>query len=206
MNCRQVREQFESDEAGRTLGEPERQALERHLQKCGACRREFGHRLDFRSPRRLFDEGELKAQHPQKDPQILEPVEFKDLPVRFELHLDDKIEEIKIVEQEVDVPLPEDAELHIIEADSWRKSIVFRFDEVRRLYSLEVRQRASPQDPWRSSTEVFGPEPQPQKRVRDSIYACEIFRRQDLRAWIEMDRGKARIRIRSEPAADISNT
>jgi len=201
MDCRQVQKKMASDTAERVLqesGDEEIEALERHLQECTACRRQFGHRVDFQSPRRLDAEGKLKTQRPQNSPEPLRPVEFKNLPVRFELHLEDKIEEIKMVEPEVDLPLPEGAELRIVEQGVHLRSVVFRYDADRRFYILEIHRRSGSQDDWRSFTEAFGPDPEPQARVLDSAYGHDIFHRQRLRAWIEMGKGKARIRIRYE--------
>lgn len=199
MDCRQVRQILEADNGAAV--EAQKEALERHLQACTGCRRRYGHRFGFQSAQRLGERDQLKAKGPLENPEALEPVEFKDLPVRFELHLNGTIEDVKLVEPEVDVPLPQDAELKIIREDLPVTVVVFRFDVDRRRYILYLRNRRNDRDRWQETTEEYGPEPRPQKRVRGSVYTREIFRRHNLQAWIAMARGKARVRIRYKPAA-----
>jgi hypothetical protein len=201
MDCREVKEKL-GPQSGRRLDAAEKEAIERHLQNCRDCRRRYGHRVDFQAPQRLSVEGRLKAKSPPAKGEPLQPVEFKDLPVRFELQRNGKTEAIKMVEPEVDLPLPDNTELRIMEDDACLRMVVFRFDRERRCYLLTFHNRDRSQDPGRTFTEMFGPDPKPQQKVRDQIYTREIFRRHNLLAWIEMARGKARIRIRYEPATD----
>jgi hypothetical protein len=201
MDCREVKEKLAS-QSERKLESAEKEAVERHLQECTDCRRRYGHRLDFQAPQRLSVAGRLKAKSPPAKGRALQPVEFKDLPVRFDLQLDGKTEAIKMVEPEVDLPLPENAELRIMEGDICLRMIAFRFDREHRCYLLTFHNRDRSQDSRRTFTEMFGPDPKPQQKVRDPVFTREIFRRHNLLAWIEMARAKARIRIRCEPATD----
>jgi len=176
--------------------------VERHLQNCAVCRDKYVPLFDSDSDDRKIppDPAELKKLNPLDDdpsdqfPDISDPVEFKDAPITFTLILDDREEELKVVEPEVDFPIPEGGRLQVREKDACLTDVVFKFnpasDRPYELHFTALKEVRYARDHVRS----FGAEKAADKDLSD-VYSMAIIDRGGLLASIEMTRGKARIYI-----------
>jgi hypothetical protein len=124
-------------------------------------------------------------------------VEQKDGPITFTLHLDGREEPVKVVEPEMDVPLPEGGRLVVAENEATWCDVKFVFNpESDHPYELHFSVLMG----ITYATDhlaVFGC---PIEEDRDllSQYKMEIVARGGLKAWIEMTNGKARLAIQKE--------
>ena len=127
-------------------------------------------------------------------PDLSEPIEFKDVPVSFTLHLDRRQEAIKVVEPEMDFPLPEGGRLVVKDRDVCLTDVVFRFNvESDRPYELHfaVHRGVHAKD----HVLTFGAEKDADKNLI-GVYTEKIVERGSLQARIEMTHGKARLAIK----------
>jgi hypothetical protein len=127
-------------------------------------------------------------------PDISDPIEFKDAPITFTLLLDGREEEIKVVEPEVDFPLPRGGRLVVRENEAHLTDVVFRFHpEKERPYELHFTVKAgiSYAEPHVCA---YG-YPEIIDKGINEVFAENIVARGGVKAWIEMRRGTARIYI-----------
>jgi len=127
---------------------------------------------------------------------LADPVQYKDIPVRFTLDLDGRREPVKIVEPQLDVPLPAGAHLLVdIEEKRWC-DVVFRFDPERqhpyRLNFLTWKTIRYDDDELHLD---FG-EPVNRENAEQTVHRMTIVKRGHVRASIEMSHRKARLQIR----------
>jgi len=176
--------------------------VERHLQNCAVCRDKYASLFDSADNGReiIPDPAEQKKLNPLEDdpadpfPDISDPVEFKDAPITFTLILDNRQEEIKVVEPEVDFPIPEGARLQVREKDACLTDVVFKFNPPgNRPYELHFTTLKGVRYPA-DHILSFGSEKAADKDLL-RVYSMPIIDRGGLRASIEMTRGKARIYI-----------
>jgi hypothetical protein len=148
-----------------------------------------------------MDGNTFKDDSSDQFPDISDPVEYKDAPITFTLHeVRGRQEEIKIVEPELDYPLPEDDRLVVAEKDARLTDVVFKFNPTSdRPYELHFKVLmgiAYPAD----HLIVFGTSMDEDKDLL-SVYKMEIVNRGGVKAWIEMTQGKARLVIKYEGQA-----
>jgi hypothetical protein len=176
--------------------------IERHLQSCAVRRERHALQLesDNNDDRVIPDTAKTKAVSPSVDdlldpfPDLSDPVEFKDGPVTFRLHLDGRKEEIKVVAPKVDFPLPAGGRLVVRENEARLTDVVFRFHPEKELpYELHFTAKAgvSYAEPH---IRAFGTPEIDDKGIND-VFAQSIVARGGVKAWIEMRRGTARIYI-----------
>lgn len=207
MECKTFRGIVESRLKNGVVNEALTGEAARHLQNCALCRDKYAPFLDSDNdnrPKIAPEPAELKKSNPLDDdpadqfPDIADPVEFKDTPITFMLILDDRQEEIKVVEPEVDLPIPEGARLAVRENDVCLTDVSFKFNPASdRPYELHfstlkgIRYAAD-------HVKAFGTEKAADKDLRRA-YSMAIIDRGGLHATIEMTRGKARIHIQYRP-------
>jgi len=127
----------------------------------------------------------------EKMPTLSGPIEFKDQPIQFKLFLDGREEEIKVVEPDIDLPLPEGARLTTHIGDSCIADLVFRFNPGRfRPYELHFRV-LDKKNYMNTKRVTYGPS---DKRLLKA-FKKTIVQQGGIKADIEMSRGKARIHI-----------
>jgi hypothetical protein len=176
--------------------------LERHLQSCAICRDRYASQLEYNKvdDQVIANTDEIRAISPSADdlldpfPDISDPIEFKDAPITFTLLLDGRKEEIKMVEPEVDFPLPKDGRLVVREKETRLIDVVFMFHpEKKRPYELHftVKAGVAYAEPH---VRTYG-NPEINDKGFNDVYAESIVARGGLKAWIEMRRGNARIYI-----------
>lgn len=176
--------------------------LKHHLQSCAICQDRYASQFEYDNvdDQAIPDTAELKAVSPSVDdlldpfPDISDPVEFKDAPLTFTLLLDGREEEIKMVEPEVDIPLPRGGRLVVREKETRLTDVVFKFHpEKERPYQLHftVRAGVSYAEPH---VFTYG-KPETNDKGFNDVYTESIVVGGGLRAWIEMRRGNARIFI-----------
>jgi hypothetical protein len=176
--------------------------LERHLRSCAICRDRYASQLGYEiiDDQVISNTAGIKAVSPSVDdlldpfPDISDPVEFKDAPLTFTLLLNGREEEIKMVEPEVDFPLPKDGRLVVREKETRLIDVVFMFHpEKKRPYELHftVKAGVAYAEPH---VRTYG-NPEINDKGFNDVYAESIVARGGLKAWIEMRRGNARIYI-----------
>lgn len=125
-----------------------------------------------------------------------DPIEYKDVPIRFTLELDGRRESVKIVEPEIDLPLPADARLLVDIGKKRWCDVVFRFDPERlRPYRLVFSTWKMVHYDNDELYMVFGDPPGHEER-RPVTHRMTIAKMGHVDAWIEMSHGKARLQIR----------
>ena len=169
--------------------------LKRHLQSCAICQDRYASQFEYDNvdDQVIPDTAELKAISPSVD-DLLDPVEFKDAPLTFTLLLDGREEEIKMVEPEVDFPIPKGGRLVVREKETRLTDVVFKFHpEKERPYQLHftVKAGVSYAEPH---VLTYG-NPETNDKGFNDVYAESIVVGGGLWAWIEMRRGTARIYI-----------
>lgn len=133
-----------------------------------------------------------------KFPDISKPVEFKNAPLTFMLHVNGREEEIKIVEPEIDVPLPEESRLVVYEKDDCLSDVVIGFNpESSRPYELHFRVIMGATYAA-DHLVAFGTAPEADRDLRN-VYRHTIVDRGGVKADIEMTGGKARLFIVYKP-------
>ena len=205
MDCRTIRDIIESGSQNgpkKALGKD----AKRHIQGCEMCGDKYSAFLEEgdSDTEIIPDPAELKGLNPLKEdpgdqfPDIAGPVEFKDEPVTFLLVLDGREEEIKMVEPQVDYPLPDGGRLVVSQKGVRLTDVVFKFNPGKdRPYELRFNIRAGvsfakPHVCKYGNAEINS------RRAGDH-YTEKIFKGGGLRAWIEMKRGKARIYLQYMP-------
>jgi hypothetical protein len=124
-------------------------------------------------------------------------VELNDVPVTFTLHLDGREEAVKVIEPEMDVPLPEDGRLVVKENETVWCDMKFAFNpESERPYELHFRVLMG--ITYTTDHLVAFGIPLEEDNDLLSKYKMEIVARAGLKAWIVMTRGKARLFIKYE--------
>jgi hypothetical protein len=124
-------------------------------------------------------------------------VELKDGSIRFTLHLNGREEPVKVVESEMDVPLPEGGRLVVAENEATWCDVKFVFNpESDRPYELHFSVLMG----ITHATDHLAAFGCPIEEDRDLLgrYKMEIVARGGLKAWIEMTDGKARLAIQKE--------
>jgi len=175
--------------------------LERHIQTCAICRNRYAPQSESDNDRVVPDAAKTKAVSPSADdlldpfPDLSDPVEFKDDPLTFTLVLDSREEEIKIVEPEVDLPIPEGGRLVVREKETRKTDVIFTFNpESPRPYELHFVMKAGVSYA-KPHVRKYGSSEINDKGFND-VYTESIVARGGVKAWIEMRRGTARIYIR----------
>jgi hypothetical protein len=143
-----------------------------------------------------MDDNTFKDDPADQFPDLSDPVEYKEVPLTFTLHeARGRQTEIKIVEPELDYPLPEDDRLVVAEKDTCLTDVVFKFNPASdRPYELHFRVLMG----ITYSTDhliAFGTSMEEDKNLL-SEYKMEIVARGGVKAWIEMTQGKARLFIK----------
>ena len=124
-------------------------------------------------------------------------VELNNVPATFTLHLDGREETVKVVEPEMDVPLPEDGRLVVKEKEKVWCDLRFTFNpDSDRPYELHFRV-------WMGNADngdhlfAFGT---PLAEDKDLLnrYKMELIACGGVSAWVEMTQGKARLFIKHE--------
>jgi hypothetical protein len=192
MDCKIFRSLVEP----RLINDATKKALsrdfERHLQSCAVCRDRYASQFEYNNihDQVIPDTAELKAISPSVDdlldpfPDISDPVEFKDVPLTFTLLLNGREEKIKMVEPEVDFPLPEGGRLVVREKETRLTDVVFRFHpEKERPYQLHFTVKAGvsyaePQVLTYGNPEIYD------KGFND-VYAESIVARGGLKEWVD---------------------
>ena len=129
---------------------------------------------------------------------IAKPLEFKNAPLTFMLHVNGREEEIKIVEPEIDVPLPEESRLVVYEKDDCLSDVVIGFNpESSRPYELHFRVMMGATYAA-DHLLAFGAAPEADQELRN-VYRHTIVDRGGVTADIEMTGGKARLFIVYKP-------
>ena len=127
---------------------------------------------------------------------LADPIEYKDVPIHFTLELDGRREPVKIVEPQLDVPLPAGAHLLVdIEEERWCE-VVFRFDPgQQRPYRLNFLTWKTIRYDDEDLHMDFG-EPVNREKATQAVHRMTIVKQGHVRAWIEMAHRKARLQIR----------
>jgi hypothetical protein len=124
-------------------------------------------------------------------------MEPKDMNVSFTLDLDGREEAVKVVEPEVDVPLPEGGRLMVEENDAMWCDVKFAFNpDNDRPYELHFRVLMG--ITYSDDHLIAFGTPVADDRDLLNQYKMEIVSRETLKAWIEMTQGKARLAIKHE--------
>jgi len=127
---------------------------------------------------------------------ITEAKEYKDAPITFTLHeVRGRQEEIKIVEPELDYPLPENDRLVVAEKGTCLTDVVFKFNPANdRPYELHFNVHREVHDA-KGHVLRYGTEKSTDKDLTE-IYTENLVDRGGVKAWIKMTRGKARLFIK----------
>jgi hypothetical protein len=147
------------------------------------------------------DPARAKKMNPLKDdpadsfPDLSRPVEFKDAPIMFSLIIDGREKEIKVVEPQLDYPLPEGARLKVHEKEVCLVDVTYIFmPQNGRPYQLKFAKKARGAD-TEPHIRTYGDPTRPDKGF-DSVFSKGLIDQSGVKAWIEMTRGTARIFIR----------
>ena len=124
-------------------------------------------------------------------------VELNDVPVSFTLHLDGREEAVKVVEPEMDLPLPEDGRLVVKEKETVWCDVRFTFNpNSDRPYELHFRVLMG--HAYSADHLVAFGVPLAEDKDLLNRYKMEIVARGGVSAWLEMTQGKARLFIKHE--------
>lgn len=197
MDCRIFEKKVESllrknEDAGLDNG------LRQHLHDCIKCRDRYTGILNYDMPNKIVPEPpKVHASDPTNEEapdQLLDPVEFKDAPITFTLHLNGREEAVKVVEPEMDVPLPEAGRLVIKEKGMDWCDVRFAFNpESDRPYELHFKVLMG--ITYAADHLLSFGIPLAEDNDLLSKYKLEIVARGGVKAWIEMTQGKARLFI-----------
>lgn len=180
--------------------------LRQHCDTCRRCREKYTDILAVKSTkdnRRLHPRNRpqaipLRETGVDQFPDISKPIEFKDAPLSFKRYFNDREEEIKIVEPEVDVPLPEKSRLVVHEGEDCLCDVVFDFN-ARSTRPYELRFRVMMGAAYEPDHVIaFGTDPEIDRELRNT-YRHTIIDRGSVRADIEMTDGKARLMVVYKP-------
>ena len=121
----------------------------------------------------------------------------KDVPVSFTLDLDGRKEAVKVVEPEMDVPLPEGCRLMVEENEAMWCDVEFAFNpDSDRPYELHFRVLMG--ITYNVGHLIAFGAPVADDRDLLNQYKIEIVSRETIKARIEMTQGKARLAIKYE--------
>ena len=124
-------------------------------------------------------------------------IKLNDEPVTFTRHLDGREEPVKVVEPEMDVPLPEDGRLVVEEKEAVWCDVRFVFNpDSKRPYELHFQVLMG--NTYTADHLVAFGTPLAEDKDLLNKYKMEIVARGGVLAWIEMTRGKARLAIKYE--------
>ena len=124
-------------------------------------------------------------------------VELDDVPVSFKLHLDGREEAVKVVEPEMDLPLPEDGRLVVKEKETVWCDVRFTFNpNSDRPYELHFKVLMG--NAYSADHLVAFGTPLAEDKDLLNRYKMEIVARGGVSAWLEMTQGKARLFIKHE--------
>jgi hypothetical protein len=124
-------------------------------------------------------------------------VELNDVPVSFSLHLDGREEAVKVVEPEMDLPLPEDGRLVVKEKETVWCDVRFTFNpNSDRPYELHFRVLMG--NAYSADHLVAFGTPLAEDKDLLNRYKMEIVANCGVSAWFEMTQGKARLFIKHE--------
>jgi hypothetical protein len=124
-------------------------------------------------------------------------VELNDVPVTFTLHLDGREEAVKVVEPEMDVPLPENGRLVVKEKEVIWCDVRFTFNpDSHRPYELHYKVLMG--NAYTADHLVAFGTPVAQDKDLLNKYKMEVVARGGVLAWLEMTQGKARLFIKHE--------
>jgi hypothetical protein len=144
----------------------------------------------------IMDHNNLKKAPYDSISDLSNAKEYKDRPITFTLHeARGRQEEIKIVEPELDFPLPENDRLVVAEKDHCLTDVVFKFNPASgRPYELHFKALSG----ITYDTDhlmVFGIRLEDDENLL-SEYEMKIVDRGRVQAWIKMTQGKARLIIK----------
>jgi hypothetical protein len=181
--------------------------LQRHCDDCSQCRDKYAAILATVTrnevvpplhPPEKVRSTLARGVSPDTFPDISEPVEFKDAPLTFTLNINGREEEVKIVEPDMDLPLPEGSRLVVQEKDARLCDVVFEFNpESSRPYELHFQVMMGVTYAANHLV-TFGIAAEEDKDLL-SVYRMMIVDRGGVKADIEMTRGKARLFIVYKP-------
>jgi hypothetical protein len=198
MKCEQLEKRIQGFlDASKPNKEGMRQILA-HLHSCPACRKRYEPLLNGKVPENVVPEpSKIRSipSHPEEKFGLLDPIEFKDEPITFTLHLDGREEPIKVVEPEFDTPIPDESRLVVKYRDSCIADFRFTLKPDRQhpyRLNFRVRNRRKYQPPRMIS---FGPAGKDMRKK----FKETIVDEGGVRADIEMTHGKARLHIRYQP-------
>jgi hypothetical protein len=124
-------------------------------------------------------------------------VGLNDGSISFTLHLDGREEAVKVVEPEMDVPLPEGGRLVVAENEATWCDVRFVFNpQSDRPYELHFSVLMG--ITYATKHQVAFGIPLAEDKDLLSRYKMEIADRGGVKAWIEMTQGKARLFIQCE--------
>ena len=140
----------------------------------------------------------FKNDPSDRSPGFSEATEYKETPITFMLHeARGRQLEIKIVEPELDYPIPENDRLVVSEKDDRLTDVVFRFSpESERPYELYFNVLMGTE--FESERLFAFGTPLEDDKDLLSQYDMEIIDRGGVKAWIKMAQGKARVAIKYE--------
>ena len=205
MDCQTMDKFVEDFERGKA-GKPSWDDLRQHCDECRRCRDKYIGILGISADsalRRSQSHDKLRAvalrdMGADRFPDISKPVEFKDAPISFRRYYNDREEEIKIVEPEVDVPLPEESRLVVHEGEECLCDVVFDFN-ARSNRPYELRFRVMMGVAYQTDHLVaFGMAVEIDEYLQ-SVYRLTVVDRGGVMADIEMTGGKARLQIVYKP-------
>jgi hypothetical protein len=205
MECRKFRNHVESflkKDNEIKLGN----RLQQHLRTCNKCRDKYlavlsAHTSDSVIPQLPKMHGTVPLAEAQTD-HFSDPIEFKDTPLSFTLHMDGRKEAIKVVEPEMDVPLPENGQLVVAENGIVRCEVRFAFNpHSDRPYELHFNVLMGVT--YAAENLVAFGIPLDEDEELLSRYEMEIVARGGLKAWIKMTQGKARLFIKYKEAVQF---
>jgi hypothetical protein len=199
MDCRNFEDQVES-----LLEQSEGIRIDdetwQHFQACHKCRDRYSAILRYHAAGQAFlhkPKAHISNPIDQKgSDQLSDPVEFKNAPISFTLVLDGREEAVKVVEPEMDVPLPEGGRLVVEEKETMWCDVRFAFNpDSDRPYELHFKVLMG--TIYSGDHLVAFGMPVADDRNLLSQYKMEIVARGGITAWIEMTQGKARLVIKS---------
>jgi hypothetical protein len=205
MDCQTLKKYIEKHFRGNGEKMP-MDDLRQHCDECQRCRDEYADLLAAKSRNNVITPHRSKKRkptpshetNPNKFPDISEPVEYKDAPLTFTLHLDEREEEIKVVEPQFDLPLPEGSRLVVSEKKACLCDVAFEFNpQSKRPYELHFRVMMGVTYAA-DHLVTFGTAPEEDENLL-SVYRMVIVDQGGVRADIEMTRGKARLFIVYKP-------
>jgi len=205
MDC-QAMDKFVQDPERSGAEKISMEDLRRHCDTCRRCREKYKDILAVKSTkdnRRLHPRNRphaipLRETGVDQFPDISKPIEFKDAPISIKRHFNDREEEIKIVEPEVDVPLPEKSRLVVHEGDDCLCDVVFDFN-ARSTRPYELRFSVMMGAVYEPDHVVaFGTDSEIDRELRNT-YRHTIIDRGGVRADMVMTDGKARLMVVYKP-------